>query len=98
VLNLGTVLVTPNPATIGQDIVVSGLGWTPGGRLVLTLIEGSITDTLSDSVQVSSTGQMSWKGGVPGQFVPGTATVRACYQGTTNCQTSAPIVLVQQTN
>lgn len=89
--------MTPNPATIGQDIVVSGSGWSPGARLVLMLVQGSTSDVLSNSVQVSSSGQMSWNGGVPGQFAGGAAIVNACYQGTTVCK-QAPLSLVQPTN
>jgi hypothetical protein len=91
----GTVLVTPSPATIGQDIFVSGSGWSAGGRLVLTLIQGSTTKELSNSVQVSSGGQMSWKGGVPNEFVAGDATLNACYQGTGVCMKTS-LSLVQQ--
>jgi hypothetical protein len=94
---IGSVTVTPAPATIGQDVTVAGSGWTPGSRLVLTLVQGSTSDELSGSVDVSSAGQMSWKGGVPGQFVPGSATLKICYEATTTCK-QVSLNLVQQAN
>jgi hypothetical protein len=93
----GSVTITPAPATIEQDMTVSGSGWTPGSRLVLTLVQGSTSDELSGSVDVAGAGQMSWKGGVPGQFVPGGATLKICYEGTTTCK-QVSLNLVQQTN
>jgi hypothetical protein len=95
-MTAGTVSVTPDLAAIGQEIFVSGSGWTASGRLVLTLIEGSTSAVLSNSVQLSSGGEMSWNGGVPGQFTQGSAVLTACYQGTTICR-QAPLSLVQQT-
>jgi hypothetical protein len=81
--------VTPTTVHIltSRKITVGGAYWPPNSNITIQFIELGVVTSQLTTETVGSSGSFSWTGNIPSSALPGTATIKVCVSGTSNCMT-----------